>query len=62
MAPVIRDPGGLEGEVKNVGECRGYVVTLGFTGDKHIKPLNFGRMDCYMLKAIYFANQFRIEK
>ncbi len=27
MAPVIRDLGGLEGEVKNAGECRGYVLT-----------------------------------
>ncbi len=30
MAPVIRDLGGLEGEVKNAGECRGYVRTQGF--------------------------------
>ncbi len=29
MAPVIRDLGGLEGEVKNAGECRGYVGTQG---------------------------------
>ncbi len=30
MAPVIRDLGGLEGEVKNAGECRGYVGTQDF--------------------------------
>ncbi len=30
MAPAIRDMGGLEGEVKNKGECRGYVGTQGF--------------------------------
>ncbi len=30
MAPVIRDVGGLEGEVKNAGECRGYVGIQGF--------------------------------
>ncbi len=29
VAPVIRDLGGLEGEVKNAGECRGYVGTQG---------------------------------
>ncbi len=29
MAPVIRDLGGLEGEVKNAGECRSYVGTPG---------------------------------
>ncbi len=32
MAPVIRDLGGLKGEFKNVGECRGYVGTQGFKG------------------------------
>ncbi len=32
MAPVIRDLGGLEGEVKNAGECRGYVGTQDFKG------------------------------
>ncbi len=32
MAPVIKDLGGLEGEVKNAGECRGYVGTQGFEG------------------------------
>ncbi len=32
MAPVIRDLGGLEGEVKNIRECRGYVGTRGFKG------------------------------
>ncbi len=42
VAPVIMDLGALEGEVKNVGECRGYVVNLGFKGDKYIKPLSFG--------------------
>ncbi len=30
MALVIRDLGGFEGEVKNAGECRGYVGTQGF--------------------------------
>ncbi len=29
MAPVIRDLGGLEGEVKYAGKCRGYVGTQG---------------------------------
>ncbi len=32
MAPVIRDLGGLEGKVKNAGECRGYEGTQGFKG------------------------------
>ncbi len=32
MAPVIKDLGGLEGEAKNAGECRGYVGTQGFEG------------------------------
>ncbi len=32
MAPVIRDLGGLEGEVKNAGECWGYVGTQGYKG------------------------------
>ncbi len=32
MAPVIRDLGGLQGGVKNAGECRGYVGTPGFKG------------------------------
>ncbi len=32
MAPVIRDLGGLEGEVKNAGECGGYVGAQGFKG------------------------------
>ncbi len=32
MAPVIRDLGGLEGEVKNAGECRGYVGSQGLNG------------------------------
>ncbi len=32
MAPIIRNLGGLEGEVKNAGECRGYVGTQGFKG------------------------------
>ncbi len=30
VAPAIRDLGGLEEEVKNAGERRGYVGTLGF--------------------------------
>ncbi len=30
VAPVIGDQGGLEEEVKNSGECRGYVGTQGF--------------------------------
>ncbi len=30
VAPVIRDLGGLEGELKNAGEYRGYVETQGF--------------------------------
>ncbi len=29
MAPVVRDLGGLEEEVKHAGECRGYVGTQG---------------------------------
>ncbi len=32
MVSVIMDLGGLEGEVKNAGECRGYVGTQGFKG------------------------------
>ncbi len=32
MAPVIRDLGGLEGEVKNSGDYRVYVGTQGFKG------------------------------
>ncbi len=32
VAPVIRDLGDLEGEVKNAGESRGYVGTQGFKG------------------------------
>ncbi len=30
VAPVIRDLGGLEGGVRNAGECRDYVGTKGF--------------------------------
>ncbi len=43
-------------EVKNAGECRGYVGIQDFKGDKHIKLLSFGRMECFILKAIYFTN------
>ncbi len=32
MAPLIRDLGGLEEDVKNAGNCRGYVRTMGFKG------------------------------
>ncbi len=32
VAPVIRVLEGLEGEVKNAGECRSYVGTQGFKG------------------------------
>ncbi len=32
VAPVIRDLGGLEGEVKHAGECRGYLGTQSFKG------------------------------
>ncbi len=32
MAPVIRGLRGLEGEVKNAKECRGYEETQGFKG------------------------------
>ncbi len=32
MALVIRYLGGFEGEVKNAGECRGYVGAQGFKG------------------------------
>ncbi len=32
MTPVIRDLGGLEGEVKNAGECSGYLGTQGLKG------------------------------
>ncbi len=32
VVPVIRDLGGLVGEVKNAGECRGYLGTQGFKG------------------------------
>ncbi len=32
VAPVIRDLGGLEGEVKNARKCWGYVGTQGFKG------------------------------
>ncbi len=32
MAPVTRDLGGLEGEVKNAAERRGYVGTQGCKG------------------------------
>ncbi len=41
MAPVIRDLGGLKGEVKNAGECRGYEGTQGFKG--------FGKEPCHNL-------------
>ncbi len=32
VAPIIRNLEGLEGVVKNAGECRGYVGTQGFKG------------------------------
>ncbi len=32
MAPVIRDLGSLEGDLKKYGDCRGYVGTQGFMG------------------------------
>ncbi len=47
MALVIRDLGGFELEVKNAGECRGYVGTQGFKG--------FGR------ESIRAASLIRVE-
>ncbi len=43
MEPVIGDLGGLEGEVKNAGECRGY---LGAPGIKSFwkEPIRTGSL------------------
>ncbi len=43
VAPVIRDLRGLEGEVKNAGECRGYVETPGLKSFRK-EPIRAGSL------------------